>query len=210
MFTIGVSAGVDVDELKGLLEIFESKGRAGAFPFKLEWCLMGVAGSCSDGGGTRSDNSPVNIPLSELPHPFEVLSNSFNRGGIGLCCAKARLMSTSLTLILRRLTCFDEEATSLNSFAIGVVIGDPSFPGMFTTTIELLSDSWLSLKASASGRMPGRGFEKLGPGSEGIPTSQTRLRRRVGNLCWVTGGRAGGRYLKRRRTLTKWVSGENH
>lgn len=51
MFTIGVSAGIDVDELRGLLEIFEfggSKGRAGAFPFELERLLMGVTGPCGE------------------------------------------------------------------------------------------------------------------------------------------------------------------
>lgn len=126
MFTIGVSAGIDVEEFRGLSEIFESwesKPRAGAFPFELEKHLIGVVGSCSDGGGARSDNSPANIPLRELPHPFTVLSNSFNRGGMGLFCAKTRLMSTSPRLILRRLVCLDE-VTSLNSFATGVVIGD--------------------------------------------------------------------------------------
>jgi len=193
MFTIGVSAGVDVDEFSGLLEIFESKGRAGAFPFELEGCLIGVVGSCSDSGGTKSDNSPVNIPLRDLPHPFEVLSSSFNRGGIGLFCAKARLMSTSLTLMLRRFTCFDEEAMSLNSLAIGVVIGDSSFPGMFTTTIELLSDSWLSLKYSLPGRMSGRGFERLGVGSEGIPTSPNTSETKGGRSLSGNGGTGGGK-----------------
>jgi len=193
MFTIGVSAGIDGDEFRGLLEIFESKGRAGAFPFKLEERLMGVVGSCSDSRGTGSDNSPVNIPLRELPHPFEVLSNSFNRGGIGLFCAKARLMSTSLTLILRRLMCFDEEAAPKNSFAIGVVIGDSSFPGMFTTTIELLSDSWLSLKGSSPDRMPGRGFERLGLGSEGIPTSPNTSETEGGSSLLGNGGTGGGK-----------------
>jgi len=144
MFTIGVSAGIDVDGSRGLLGAFgscKSMGRAGAFPFQLEMRLIGVTGSCSDWRGTRSDNSPANIPLSELPHPFEVLSSSFNRGGMGLFCANARLTSTSLTLMLRRLVCFEEEATSLNSFPTGVVVGDSSLPGMATTTIELLSDS---------------------------------------------------------------------
>lgn len=144
MFTIGVSASTEVDELRGLLAIFEScKSRrwAGVFPFEPERRLMGVVGPCSDGGGTRSDNSPENIPLRELPHPFEVLSSSFNRGGMGLFCARALLMSTSPTLMLRRLVCFDKKTASLNSLATGVVVGDPSFPGMVTTTIELLSDS---------------------------------------------------------------------
>lgn len=50
-------------------------------------------------------------------------------------------MSTSLTLMLRRLVCFDEETASLNSFTIGVVVGESSPPGIETTTIELLSDS---------------------------------------------------------------------
>ena len=193
MFTIGVSAGVDVDEFSGLLETFESKGRVEAFSFKLEGRLIGVVGSCSDSGGTRSDNSPVNIPLRELPHPFEVLSNSFSRGGIGLFCAKARLMSTSLTLMLRRLVCFDEEAMSLNSFATGVVIGDSSFPGMFTTTIELPSDSWLSLKSSLPVRMSGRGFERLGLGSEGIPTSPNTSETEGGSSLLGNGGTGGGK-----------------
>ena len=146
MFTIGVSAGIDVDKFRGLSGVVESResrksiGRTGAFPFELEKRFMGVAGPCT--GGKGSDNSPANIPLRELPHPFDVLSSSFNRGGMGLCCAKARLMSTSLTLMLRRLVCLDEEATSLKSLATGVIVGDnPSFVGMVTTTIELLSDS---------------------------------------------------------------------
>lgn len=36
MFTFGLSAGINIDELRGLLGIFESKGRAGAFPFEIE------------------------------------------------------------------------------------------------------------------------------------------------------------------------------
>lgn len=149
IFTIGVSAGIEVDKFEGLSGIFrscESERRAIALPFELERRLMGVTGSCDDNGETVSENSLANIPLRELPHPFDVLSSSFSRGGMGLFCAKVRLMSTSPTLILRRLVCFDEgPVISLNSFAMGVVIGESSFPGMFTTTIELLSDSWLSL-----------------------------------------------------------------
>lgn len=145
MLTMGVLAGIDVDEFGELSWTFEScksERKAGALPFELERHLMGVIGPCSDSGGTVSENSPANIPLSELPHPLDVLSNSLSRGGMGLFCAKVRLMSTSLTLMLRRLVCFDVEAAiSLNSFATGVVIGESSFPGMFTTTIELLSDS---------------------------------------------------------------------
>jgi len=109
---------------------------------------MGVVGSCSDSGEMVSDSSPANIPLRELPHPFEVLSSSFSRGGMGLFCDKARLASTSLTLMLRRLVCFDEEPISLKSLATGVIVGEQSFPGMVTTTIEPVSDSWLSLKGS--------------------------------------------------------------
>jgi len=174
IFTIGRLPRIGVDELRGLPEFFKSHGsevRAGAFPFKVERRLTGVEGFCIDGGGTTSDRSPENIPLRELPHPFEVLSNSFSRGGMGLFCAKARLASTSLTLMLLRLVCFDEEVTSLKSFAIGVVRGEPSFPGMFTTTIEPVSDSWLSLKGSLPVRMSGSGFERLGLGTEGVPVS---------------------------------------
>jgi len=194
MFTIGVSAGIDVDRFRGLLETFESckfKGRAGAFPFELERRLMGVVGCCSGGGGTGSDNSPANIPLRELPHPFEVLSNSFNRGGMGLFCAKARLASTSLRLMLRRLVCLDEEAISLNSLAIGVIVGDSSLPGMVTTTIELLSDSWLSLMGSLPDRMSGRGFERLWLGSEGIPLPPNRSETEVGSSFSGNGGTGG-------------------
>ena len=97
---------------------------------------------------------------------------------------------------------------SLNSFAIGVVIGDSSFPGMFTTTIELLSDSWLSLKGSLPDRMPGRGFERLGLGSGGIPPSRNTSEKDGGSSLLGKGGMGGGRYLKRLRTLTKRVSGE--
>lgn len=112
MFTIGVSADIDVDEFIGLSEVFKSGKsgrRAGAFPFEPETRLLGVTGSCDENGGTVSENSPENMPLRELPHPFEVLSSSFNRGGMGLFCAKLRLISISLTLMLRRLVCFDEE-----------------------------------------------------------------------------------------------------
>lgn len=141
MFTIGVSAGIDTEEFRGLSKPFMCERRTGLLPFGPERRLMGVTGSWDD-EETVSENSAANIPLRELPHPFEVLSSSFSRGGMGLFCAKARLTSTSLTLMLRRLLCFDEEAPiSLNSFATGVVIGEPSTPGMFTTTIELLSDS---------------------------------------------------------------------
>jgi hypothetical protein len=143
MFTIGVLAGI-VDELRGLPEFSKSRefeGRARPLPFGLGRRLTGVTGSCSDSGGTRPDSSPENIPLRELPQPFEVLSSSFSRGGMGLFCCKARLTSTSPTLMLRRLFCFDEGVMSLKPFAIGVVVGEPSFPGMVTTTIELLSDS---------------------------------------------------------------------
>jgi len=168
MFTIGGLPRIGVDELRGPSESFKSEVRAGAFPFKVESRLIGVVGSCSDGGEATSGSSPANIPLRELPHPFEVLSSSFSRGGMGLFCAKARLASTSLTLMLRRLVCFD---ASLKSFAIGVVIGEPSFPGMFTTTIEPVSDSWLSLKGSLPVRMSGSGFERLGLGTEGVPVS---------------------------------------
>ena len=146
ILTIGVLAGIDVDVLRGLSE-FKSEGKAGAFPFPFElgrW-LTGVEGFCSDYEGTRSDSSPMNIPLRELPHPFEDLSSSFSRGGMGLFCDKIGLASTSLMPILRRLVCFDEEVTSPKSFAIEVVVGESSLPGMVTATIELLSDSWLSL-----------------------------------------------------------------
>ena len=173
MFTIGGLPRIGVDELGGLSEFFkshESEVRAGAFPFEAERRLIGVVGSCND-GETTFGSSPANIPLRELPHPFEVLSSSFSRGGMGLFCANARLASTSLTLMLRRLVCFDAGVTSLNSFAIGVVIGEPSFPGMFTTTIEPVSDSWLSLKGSLPVRMSGSGFERLGLGTEGVPVS---------------------------------------
>ena len=197
MFTIGVLASVGVDVLRGLLEFFgsrESEGRAGAFPFELERRLMGVEGPCSNGGGTRFDSSPANIPLRELPHPFEVLSSSFSRGGMGLFCDKARLASTSLTLMLRRLVCFDEEAPSLNSLAIGVVVGEPSLPGMVTTTIELLSDSWLSLMGGSSpGRMEGRGFERLGLGAEDVPTSPNTSEMGVGSSLLGNGGTGGGK-----------------
>jgi len=195
MFTIGVSAGIDADEFRGLLEFLEScesKGRARAFPFEPERCLTGVIGPCSGGGETRSDNSPANIPLRDLPHPFEVLPNS-NRGGIGLFCAKARLMSTSLTLILRRLVCFDKGATSLKSLAIGVIVGEAPLPGIVTTTIELLSDSWLSLKGSSSGRMLGRGFERLELGSGGIPTSPNTSETVAGSSLLGNGGTGGGK-----------------
>lgn len=195
MFTIGVSAGIDIDEFRGLLGIFESckSINAGAFPFELEKRLAGVVGPCSDSGGTRSENSAASIPLRELPHPFEVLSSSFNRGGMGLFCAKARLMSTSLTLMLRRLTCFDEEETSMNSLATGVVEGDASFPGMVTTTMELLSDSWLPLKGSSPVRMPGRGFERLGGSSEGVPTSPNTSEKGAGSSLLGNGGTGGGK-----------------
>lgn len=112
MFTIGVSADIDVDEFIGLSGVFASgrSGRgAGPLPFELETRLSGVTGSCDEREETFSENSPENMPLRELPHPFEVLSSSFSRGGMGLFCAKLRLMSTSLTLMLRRLVCFDEE-----------------------------------------------------------------------------------------------------
>ena len=144
MFTIGASADIDVDEFRGLSRVFEScrsRGTARAFPLELERRWTGVVGSCGDRGGTESDDSLANIPLRERPHPFEVLSSSFSRGGMGLFCANTRLMSTSPTLMLRRLVCLEEEATSLNSFVTGVVVGDPSPLGMDTTTIELLSDS---------------------------------------------------------------------
>ena len=143
IFTIGGLPRIGVDELRGLsgfIEFHESEVRAGAFPFNVDRRLIGVTGSCSDGGETASDSSPAIIPLRELPHPFEVLSSSFSRGGMGLFCAKARLASTSLTLMLRRLVRF-AEVTSPKSFATGVVIGEPSFPGMVTTTIEPVSDS---------------------------------------------------------------------
>ena len=165
---------IGVDELRGLsgfLGSHESEIRAGAFPFTVDKRLTGVVGSCNDGAGTASDSSPANMPLRELPHPFEVLSSSFSRGGMGLFCAKARLASTSLTLMLRRLVCFDAEVTSLKSFATGVVIGEPSFPGMFTRTIEPVSDSWLSLKGSLPVRMSGSGFERLGLATDGVPVS---------------------------------------
>lgn len=112
MFTIGVSADIDVEEFIGLSEVFASGKlgrRAGALPFEPETRLLGVTGSRDESDETVSENSPENMPLRELPHPFEVLSSSFSRGGIGLFCAKLRLMSTSLTLMLRRLVCFDEE-----------------------------------------------------------------------------------------------------
>lgn len=195
MFTIGVSAGIDVDGLIGLsvtLESCKSEGRAGALPFWLERRLMGVTGSCNESEETVSENSPENIPLSELPHPFEVLSSSFSRGGMGLFCAKVRLMSTSLTLMLRRLVCFDEVVEiSLNSFATGVVIGESSFPGMFTTTIELLSDSWLILASGLPDRMSGRGFKRLGLGIEGVPTSPNTSEAGVGKSLLGNGGRGG-------------------
>jgi hypothetical protein len=84
MFTIGVSAGVEVYEFRGLLEISEFKGRVGTFPFGLEGRLMGVMGSCIDSGGTRTDDSPVKMPLGELPHPFEVLSTVAASGCLAL------------------------------------------------------------------------------------------------------------------------------
>lgn len=193
IFTIGVLAGIDVDVLRGLSEL-KSEGRAGAFPFPFELgrCLTGVEGFCSDCEGTRSDSSPVNIPLRELPHPFEVLSSSFSRGGMGLFCDKIRLASTSLTLILRRLVCFDEEVTSLKSFAIGVVVGESSLPGIVTTTIELLSDSWLSLMGGSSPRrIEGRGFERLRLGTEDAPTSPNTSGTEVGRSLSGSGGTGG-------------------
>jgi hypothetical protein len=159
---------------------------------------MGVVGFCDDSGGAVSGNSPANIPLREDPHPFEVLSSSFSRGGMGLFCAKVRLTSTSLTLMLRRLVCFDDGAvTSLNSFAIGVVIGESSPPGMFTTTIELLSDSWLSLTGGFPDRMSGRGFERLGLGSEGTPTSPNTSEAGTGSSLSGSGGTGGGKIDER-------------
>lgn len=197
IFTIGGSAGIDIDEFEGLSGIFESfepERRAGALPFKLERPLMGVTGSCKDGGETASENSLANIPLRELPHPLDVLSSSFSRGGMGLFCAKVRLTSTSLTLMLRRLVCFDEEGViSLNSFAMGVVIGESSFPGMFTTTIELLSDSWLSLIGCFPGRISGRGFKRLAPEREGTPMSPNTSEAGVGMSLLGTGGTGGGK-----------------
>lgn len=197
MFTIGGSMGVGVDALEGLSAIFEcclSERSAGALPFELERRLMGVTGSCDASEEMLSENSPANIPLRELPHPFEVLSSSFSRGGMGLFCAKARLMSTSLTLMLRRLVCFDEEvATSLKSFATGVVMGESSFPGMFTTTIELLSDSWLSLTGCFPDRISGRGFERLGLERDGTPASPNTSRSEVGSSLLGNGGTGGGR-----------------
>lgn len=195
MFTIGVLAGIGVDVFIGLPKLFEScefEGRVGSFPFELERCLTGVVGSCSDSRGARPDNSPANIPLRDVPHPFEVLSNSFSRGGMGLFCDKARLTSASLTLMLRRFVCFDAEVTSLKFFATGVVVGEPSFPGMFTTTIELLSDdSWLSLKGSLPDRISGRGFEKLGLGTESAPTSPNTSDMGVGSSLPGNGGTGG-------------------
>ena len=198
MFTIGVLASVGVDVLRGLSGFLKSRKpevKAGAFPFELERRLIGVEGPCSDGGGTRFDNSPANIPLKELPHPFEVLSSSFSRGGMGLFCDKTRLMSTSLTLMLRRLVCFDVEVTSLKSLATGVVVvGEPSFPGIVTTTIELLSDSWLSLKGGSSpDRMEGKGFERLGLGIEDVPTSVNMSETGVGSSLSGNGGTGGGK-----------------
>lgn len=163
-------------------------------PFELDRRLTGVTGSCNGSGETVSENSLANIPLRELPHPLDVLSSSFSRGGMGLFCAKVRLMSTSLTLMLRRLVCFDEEViTSLNSFAIGVVIGESSFPGMFTTTIELLSDSWLSLTGCFPSRISGRGFERLALERAGTPTSLNTSEARVGKSLLGTGGTGGGK-----------------
>jgi hypothetical protein len=197
MFTIGGLAGIDVGEFGGLSDIFEScksERRAGALPFELERRLMGVTGSCDDSGGTASGNSLANIPLRELPHPFDVLSSSLSRGGMGLFCAKVRLISTSLTLMLRRLVCFDEEGViSLNSFATGVVIGESSFPGMFTTTIELLSDSWLSLTGCFPGRILGRGFKRLEVEREGTPTSPNTSEAEVRISLLGTGGTGGGK-----------------
>jgi len=194
MFTIGGLPRIGVDELRGLsgfIGSHESGVRAGAFPFNVDRRLIGVVGPCSDGGETTSDNSPAIIPLRDLPQPFEVLSSSFSRGGMGLFCARARLASTSLTLMLRRLVCFDAEVTSLKSFATGVVIGEPSFPGMVTTTIEPVSDSWLSLKGSLPVRMSGSGFERLGLGIEGVPGSPNTSEEDWGSL--MGNGGTGGR-----------------
>ena len=194
MFTIGAPPRIGVDVFRGPSGLFKScnsEGRTEAFPFELERRLMGVMGSCCDDGGTKFDKSPANIPLRELPHPFEDLSSSFSRGGIGLFCAKARLASTSLTLMLRRLVCFDAEETSLKSFATGVIVGEQSLPGMDTTTIELLSDSWLSLKGSSPVRILGKGFERLGPGPEDVPVSPNTSEMEVGSSLLGNGGTGG-------------------
>lgn len=166
-------------------------------PFELERRFIGVTGSCNDSGETVSGNSRANIPLKELPHPFDVLSSSLRRGGMGLFCTKDRLMSASLTLMLRRLVCFDKEGViSLNSFAIGVVIGESSFPGMFTTTIELLSDSWLSLSGCFPGRILGRGFKRLELDREGTPTSPNTSAAGVEIFLLGTRGTGGGKESK--------------
>ena len=64
---------------------------------------------------------------------------------------------------------------------------------MVTTTIELLSDSWLSLRGSLSDRILGRGFERLGLGSKGMPLSLNTSETAVGSSLLGNGGTGGGR-----------------
>lgn len=64
---------------------------------------------------------------------------------------------------------------------------------MFTTTIELPSDSWLILMSSFPGRMSGSGFRRLGLESKGAPGPPNTSGVGLGRSLLGKGGTGGGK-----------------